>query len=60
MHEPRAFMSQTLLKIAAANSHNFYFMNQTSDPHHEKEHVKSSNTARFQSCRPKTSEMADI
>ena len=31
-----------------------------SEPHHKKEHVKISNAAKFQSCRPNTSEMTDI
>ena len=35
-------------------------MNQRNEPHHEKEHVKISNTAKFQSCRPNTCGMADI
>ena len=34
--------------------------NQRNEPHHEKERVKISNTAKFQSCRPNTREMVDI
>ena len=34
--------------------------NERNEPHHEKEHVKISNTAKFQSCRPNTRGMADI
>ena len=36
------------------------FINQRNEPHHEKEHVKISTTATFQSCRPNTREMVDI
>ena len=39
-----------------ANWYKFYFINQMSEPHHKKEHVKISNAAKFQSCRPNTSE----
>ena len=37
-----------------------YFINQRNEPHHEKERVKISDTAKFQSCWPNTREMADI
>ena len=35
-------------------------INQRNEPHHEKEHVKISNAAKFQSCRPNTREMVGI
>ena len=35
-------------------------INQRHEPPHEKEHVKISDTAKFQSCRPNTREMEDI
>ena len=35
-------------------------MNQRNESHHEKEQVKISNAAKFQSCRPNTHGMADI
>ena len=40
--------------------HKLNFINQRNEPHHEKEHVKISNAAKFQSCRPNTREMVDI
>ena len=40
--------------MAAANEHKLNFINQRNEPHHEKEHVKISNTAKFQSCWPNT------
>ena len=46
--------------MAAANYHKLNFINQRSEPHHKKEHVKISNTAKFQSCRPNTRGMVDI
>ena len=53
--------SQTLCKyMAAANQHKLNFINQRNDPHHEKEHVKISNAAKFHHCRPNTREMVDI
>ena len=36
------------------------FINQRNEPNHEKEHVKISNAAKFQSCWPNTREMVDI
>ena len=36
------------------------FINQRNEPHHEKERVKISNTAKFQSCRPNTRGMASL
>ena len=44
--------------MVAANKLNF--INQRYEPHHEKEHVKTSDAAKFQSCRPNTREMWDI
>ena len=46
--------------MVAANYHKLNFMNQINEPHHEKEHVKISNIAKFQSCRPNTRELVDI
>ena len=46
--------------MAAANYDKLNFLNQRNEPHHEKEHVKISNVAKFQSCRPNTYEMLDI
>ena len=46
--------------MVAANWHKFNSINQKNEPHHEKEHVKISNAAKFQSCRPNTREMVDI
>ena len=37
-----------------------HLISQTNEPHHEIEHVKISNTARFQSCRPNMCRMTDI
>ena len=45
--------------MVAANLHKLNFINQRSEPHHEKEHVKISNAAKFQSCRPNTCRMVD-
>ena len=39
---------------------NWISFNQRNEPHHEQEHVKISNTAKFQSCRQDTREMVDI
>ena len=33
---------------------------QTNEPYHKKEHVKISDTAKFQSCQLKTREMAEL
>ena len=57
-------------KIKAANWHILrqnggcylaclYFINQRNEPHHEKEHVKISTTAKFQSFWPNTQGMRD-
>ena len=37
-----------------------HLISQTNEPHHEIEHVKISNTAKFQSCRPNMCGMTDI
>ena len=47
--------------MASANWHKFYFIDQTlNESRCEKEHVKISNAAKFQGCRPDTRVMADI
>ena len=46
--------------MAAANEHKLIFVKQTNEPHHEKEHVDISDTAKFQSSGPNAGEMADI
>ena len=46
--------------MAAANEHKLNFINQRNEPHHEKEPVKISNAAKFQSCWPNTRGMVDI
>ena len=43
--------------MAADNQHKLNFINQRNEPYHEKEHVKISKTAKFQSCRPDTRRM---
>ena len=47
-------------KMAAANQHKLNFINQRNEPHHEKEHVKISDAAKFQICWPKSCRMTDI
>ena len=37
-----------------------YFISQRNEPHHKKEHVKISDAAKFQGCRPNTRGMVDI
>ena len=46
--------------MAAATEHKLNFIIQRNEPHHEKEHVKISDTAKFQSCWPNTRGMVDI
>ena len=47
--------------MAAANQHfKLIFVKRTNEPHHEKEHVDISDTAKFQSSGPNAGEMADI
>ena len=55
------FPKDLTAKIAVAinmystcSQHKFNFINPKNEPRHEKEHVKISNTAKFQSCRPHT------
>ena len=54
------YPNRPIRKMVAANQHKLNFINQRNAPHHEKEHVKISNAAKFQRCRPKTRGMADI
>ena len=40
--------------------HKLNFINQRNETHREKEHVKISNAAKYQSCWPNTRGMVDI